>query len=476
MRRAFHILLFLVILVHVSAVSAVARSKTRANPDQLDVRSAMVMDFGTGRVLYEQDADRRIPPASITKIMPMYLVFEDIQAGRLRESDRVRVSATAAATGGSRMHLKSGETVTVRELLDGMAVASGNDACVAMAEHLGGTDAFIRRMNRKARELGMTSTTFETTNGLPSPGQYTTARDMMKLSVSYLKRFPQSLEHHSKTVITHRGRNRYNSNKLLQNCDGVDGIKTGWVAASGYNIVTTAKRGNSRIVAVVLGGRSWQIRNRETKKIMEACFTPAAQKTYLAQKTGPSAKSRPGSARLELADPSVRASFGQPPRDPGFAPSGQEPLDEAQATVVPMSGPELRAAAAPPPANHATTAASVRTPLPFTQKPFQPEAAAYQPASLPAPRTVAENASMEESRGELAIQESSWKNPDEAQARVRLLESKGVSARVEAADLGDMGIWHRVMIGSFSTMREARRYKRQLTNRFDLAHLIIREG
>ncbi|NMC50979.1 MAG: D-alanyl-D-alanine carboxypeptidase, partial [Desulfovibrio sp.] len=471
MRRAFHILLFLAILVHVSAASAVAKSRARANPDKLDVRAAMVMDFGTGRVLYEQDADRRIPPASITKIMTMYLVFEDIQAGRLRESDRVRVSARAAATGGSTMHLKAGETVTVRELLDGMAVASGNDACVAMAEHLGGTDAFIRRMNRKASEMGMTSTTFETVNGLPSPGQYTTARDMMKLSVSYLKRFPQSLEHHSKTVITHRGRNRYNSNKLLQSCDGVDGIKTGWVAASGYNIVTTAKRGNSRIIAVVLGGRSWQIRNRETKKIMEACFTPAGQKTYLAEKTEPSAKSRPGSARLELADPSARASFGQPPRDQGSPLPSQGSLDEAQATVVPMSGPELRAVAAPPPAvpaKPAIAAASVRAPLPFTPKPFQPDAAAYQPASLPVPRTVAETASTEASRGELTIQESSWKNPDEAQARVRLLESKGVSARVETADLGDMGIWHRVMIGSFSTMREARRYMRQLTNRFDL--------
>jgi D-alanyl-D-alanine carboxypeptidase len=326
------------------------------------------------------------------------------------------------------MHLKAGETVTVRELLDGMAVASGNDACVAMAEHLGGTDAFIRRMNRKARELGMTSTTFETTNGLPSPGQYTTARDMMKLSVSYLKRFPQSLEHHSKTVITHRGRNRYNSNELLQNCDGVDGIKTGWVAASGYNIVTTAKRGDSRIIAVVLGGRSWQIRNRETKKIMEACFTPAGQKTYLAQKSETSAKQRPGSARLELADPSARASFGQPPRNQGSPLPGQGPFDDAQATVVPMSGPELRAVAAPPPAKPAIAAASARSaPPPFSPKPFQPDAAAYQPDSLPEPRTVAENAATEASRGELTIQESSWKNPDEAQARVRLLESKGVS-------------------------------------------------
>ncbi len=481
MRRVIHVLLFVVILVHASAASATARSKARTNPDQLSVRAAMVMEFGSGRVLHEQDADRRIPPASITKIMTMYLVFEDLEAGRLRMTDRVKVSARAANTSGSTMHLRAGETVTVGELLDGMAVASGNDACVAMAEHLGGVDAFVSRMNRKARDLGMNSTTFETPNGLPSPGQFTTARDMMKLSVSYLKRFPQSLDHHSKTAISHRGRTRYNSNKLLQNCDGVDGIKTGWVAASGYNIVATAKRGDTRIIAVVLGGRSWQVRNRETKKILEASFTPAGKKTFLAENTATPSRTRHRSARIELADPSTQAAFGQASPDEGPAAPPSAVIDESQVTVIPVSGPELRAAVAPPtprPVRHGAVMETTRpVPPPYVPKPFRPESTtASRPAAHHEAQAYAALSAEDHAQGELTLQESSWKNASEARTRVRLLERKGVSARVETVNLGDKGVWHRVMIGSFSSMREAKRYKRQLTDRFDLAHLIIREG
>ncbi len=480
MRRTFHILLFVCLLVHAQAVPAISKTKAKAHPDELSVRAAMVMEFGTGRVLHEQDADRRIPPASITKIMTMYLVYEDIEAGRLRMTDRVKVSARAASTGGSSMHLRAGETVTVDELLDGMAVASGNDACVAMAEHLGGIETFVRRMNRKAQELGMASTTFENPNGLPSPGQYTTARDMMKLSVSYLKRFPRSLEHHSKTTITHRGRTRYNSNKLLKDCDGVDGIKTGWVAASGYNIVATAKRGETRIIAVVLGGRSWQVRNRETKKILEASFTPAGRKTYLAENATSPPRTKTSSARITPADPPTQAVFGQPFPDQAPATPHTALIDEAQATVIPVSGPELRAAASVPhrPVRPVSPPETTRpVPVAYVPKPFQPDAmAAAEPSGHHQVRAAATFQVEDHHRGELTLQESSWKNADEARARVRLLERRGVAARVETADLGDRGVWHRVMIGSFSSMREARRYKRQLTDRYDLAHLIIREG
>ncbi|NDY56807.1 D-alanyl-D-alanine carboxypeptidase [Desulfovibrio sulfodismutans] len=489
MRRIFQILFFIAILVHGSASQAMAKSKAKAAPGELDVRAAMVMDFGTGAVLHEQDADRRIPPASITKIMTMYLVFEDIEAGRLRPSDQVKISARAAATGGSSMRLRAGEKVTVRELLDGMAVASGNDACIAVAEHLGGVESFVGRMNRKARELGMSSTTFENPNGLPSPGQFTTARDMMKLAASYLKRFPQSLEHHSKTAIRHGNSTRYNSNKLLQNCDGVDGIKTGWVAASGYNIVATSKRGDTRIIAVVLGGRSWQVRNRETQKILEASFSAPGQKTYLAEKSERRRRGRASSARITLADPQIGTVFS--PSPPASAPNTAlvAAIDESQATIVPVSGPQLRAKAAPPlPRPAAVETASRQTPAPsavYVPKPFQPtsapvlsQSASRRPALPPvAPAvTTAVAESSVPGHGELTLQESSFQTADEAKTRARKLERIGVPARVVTADLGDKGVWYRVMIGSFSSMQEARRYKQQLTTRHDLAHLIIREG
>ena len=154
-----------------------------------------------------------------------------------------------------------------------MAVASGNDACIAIAEHFGGIPAFVSLMNRKAQELGMTGTHFVNPNGLPAPGQLTTARDLTKLATSYLRHYPQALRYHSTTEINHRGAVHGNSNHLLGAVDGVDGIKTGYVDASGYNIVATAKRGDTRIIAVVLGGRTKGIRNHETTRILNAAFS-----------------------------------------------------------------------------------------------------------------------------------------------------------------------------------------------------------
>jgi D-alanyl-D-alanine carboxypeptidase len=486
MRRTLQVVFLIAILVHGTASQAMARTKAKAPPTgDLDVKAALVVDFGTGAVLHEQDADRRIPPASITKIMTMYLVFEDLEAGRLRYADQVKISPRAAGTGGSSMHLRAGETVTIRDLLDGMAVASGNDACIAVAEHLGGVDAFVARMNRKARELGMSSTTFENPNGLPSPGQFTTARDMMKLATSYLRRFPRSLEHHSKTVVAHRGSVRHNSNRLLTECNGVDGIKTGWVAASGYNIVATAKRGDTRIIAVVLGGRSSQVRNRETKEILEASFTPTGKKTYLAEQTGPGgathARKAP-SARIALADPPSREAFAAAPAPAPLATA----IDESQATVVAVSGPQLRAPAAPPlprPVVAETHPGQARNAAnPYAPKPYQPAmVTVFEPTpasqtTAAAPASAVATGDASQGHGELALQESSFQTAQEAAARAKSLGQKGVPARVVTADLGDRGVWYRVMIGSFSSVQEARRYKRQLNNRLDTAHLIIREG
>jgi|GEM_PF-424116 len=495
MRRILQVVFLIAILVHGTASQAMARTKAKAPPTgDLDVKAALVVDFGTGAVLHEQDADRRIPPASITKIMTMYLVFEDIEAGRLRPGDQVKISPRAAGTGGSSMRLRAGETVTIRELLDGMAVASGNDACMAVAEYLGGVDAFVARMNRKARELGMSSTTFENPNGLPSPGQFTTARDMMKLATSYLRRFPRSLEHHSKTSVAHRGSVRHNSNRLLTECNGVDGIKTGWVAASGYNIVATAKRGDTRIIAVVLGGRSSQVRNRETKEILEASFTPTDKKTYLAEQTAPAGATRASkapSARITLADPPSRAAFAAAPAVPAQRPLATA-IDESQATVVAVSRPQLRVPAAPPlprPVVAETQPHSWTGAAPYTPKPYQPATVTVFEPTPPSRTTVAAptsavatptmavaTADASQGHGELALQESSFQTANEAAARAKTLGQKGVPARVVTADLGDRGVWYRVMIGSFSSVHEAQRYKRQLNNRLDTAHLIIREG
>ncbi len=227
------------------------------SPMHVQARSAMLVDLTDGHVLYEQDADTPIPPASLTKVLTLYLVHEAIEEGRLNPEDMVTVSRRAASRGGSRMGLRAGEKVPVTELIKGMAVASGNDACVAIAEYLcGSVEQFVGLMNRKAAELGMRRTVFQTADGLPADGQFTTARDMAKLAAAYLRRFPYALGVHSMQSYTYGRSTHRNANRLLGTCPGVDGLKTGFVCASGYNFIATANRGDHRLVAVVLGARS----------------------------------------------------------------------------------------------------------------------------------------------------------------------------------------------------------------------------
>lgn len=248
----------------------------------INARSAMLIDMRTGQVLYEQNADVPIAPASITKILTLYVVFEAIRDGRLHLWDNVKVSARAAKTGGSRMGLRTGDVVSVGELIKGMAVVSGNDACVAIAEHMSGSvEAFVRQMNAKARQLGMNDSYFLTPNGLPAKGQITTARDIARLSVAYLRRYPESLNIHSMQSYTYRTTTHRNANRLLGTCQGVDGLKTGFVCAAGYNLTATAVRGDSRLVAVVLGASSPGVRAAETARLLELGYESLGAGTVL---------------------------------------------------------------------------------------------------------------------------------------------------------------------------------------------------
>ena len=240
----------------------------------LNVRSAILMNLNTGSVLYSQDADRRIAPASLTKIMTMYVVMDQLKAGKIKLSDKVKVSANAARQRGSRMGLKANEIVTLDKLLTGVAVSSGNDAAVAVAEHAAGSvNAFVRLMNLKAKSLGMKGTNFANPHGLPAKGQATTARDMLTLSSSYLKDYPQTMRYHRTRTLTHRGVTTANKNPLLNSCPGADGLKTGWIRASGYNLVSTVKRGKTRLVGVVLGSATPRVRADEMRELVEAGFT-----------------------------------------------------------------------------------------------------------------------------------------------------------------------------------------------------------
>ena len=240
-----------------------------------DYKSCVIFSEKNKKVIFTRSADRKIPPASLTKILSMYVAEDAIRNRKINRNAKVTVSPKAAAAGGSRMGLHAGDKVSLNDLLRGMAVASGNDASIAVAEFIGGSEQnFVKLMNKKARTIGMKRSTFKNANGLPAPGQYTTARDMLTLAQSYLASYPGNLDkYHSKSVHVYKSKYSCNANPLLGVFEGADGLKTGFVSASGYNIIATAKRGKQRYIGVILGAPTSAVRAQQARTLMEACFT-----------------------------------------------------------------------------------------------------------------------------------------------------------------------------------------------------------
>lgn len=270
---------FSLLCVFAAALLFTAVPPAAAAPQRPACHSAILMDMTTGRILLARNADAPIQPASITKILTLYLADEAIREGRVQLEDRVKISRQAWRTGGSKMFVEAGSEIPLGQLLTGVAVVSANDAAVAVAEYLAGSvENFTERMNWKARELGMTRSVFRNPNGLPAKGQVTTARDMLTLAHAYLKRFPEALDIHSQQAFTYRNITQHNRNALLKSYPDVDGIKTGWVSAAGYHIVVTAKRGETRLIAVVMGAKSPRIRNREAERLLDEGFLLAGRR------------------------------------------------------------------------------------------------------------------------------------------------------------------------------------------------------
>jgi D-alanyl-D-alanine carboxypeptidase (penicillin-binding protein 5/6) len=247
--------------------------------------AAIVVDAKTGEVLYEQNADAHRYPASITKIMTMYLAFEALAEHRLSFDDRLVISPHAAAQAPSKVGLRAGQTISVRDAMDAIAVLSANDMAVALAEKLGGTEAhFAELMTAKAKQLGMTNTQYVNANGLPDNRQLSSARDISILSRAVLRDYPQYYSFFSTRQFTYAGRTTKNHNHLLGSMPGVDGIKTGFTNASGFNLAASAMRDDRRLIAVVMGGSSTASRDLHVEDLLNAGFT-VIKKRELGQQT-----------------------------------------------------------------------------------------------------------------------------------------------------------------------------------------------
>lgn len=240
---------------------------------QIDAESYILMDYNSGKVLAEMNADARRDPASLTKMMTSYVIGQSIRAGKISLDDQVTISKEAWATGNpvfkgsSLMFLQAGTQVKVADLNRGIIIQSGNDACVAMAEHVAGSqDAFVNIMNNYVQALGLKNTRFETVHGLDAPGQYSSARDMAILGQAIIRDVPEEYSVYKEKEFYFNNIKQQNRNGLLWDTGlNVDGIKTGHTSAAGYNLVASATEGNTRLISVVMGGRTFKGREAESK-------------------------------------------------------------------------------------------------------------------------------------------------------------------------------------------------------------------
>ncbi len=305
--------------------------------------AAFVVDANTGRVLHADDADDLRFPASLTKMMTLYLVFEQLEAGRLDASTPIRVSAQAAAVPPSKLDLDPGDTIPLGAAVRALVTKSANDVAVAIAEHIAGSEAaFARAMTAKARQLGMRQTVFRNAHGLPDPEQVTTARDIATLSLALYDHFPRHARIFATRQFSYAGARYRNHNTMLGSFEGMEGIKTGYTRASGFNLAASVRRDGRHVVAVVMGGRTAQARNAEMRKLL----TRAMARASTGKSRRPIAMARAEPAQTaQSAPPSQRA---MPQRRPQVqhqpTPRLVEPIRPAARPVLASNEPPIQMA------------------------------------------------------------------------------------------------------------------------------------
>jgi D-alanyl-D-alanine carboxypeptidase (penicillin-binding protein 5/6) len=242
-------------------------------PPSIGAKAFILEDFDSGRIIADKDSNKPVEPASITKLMSAYAVFKELHSGNITLGDMVTISEKAWRTPGSRMFVEVGKQVSVEDLIQGMIVQSGNDATVALAEYIAGSeDSFAALMNRHAEALGMKDTHFVNSTGLPDPQHYMTARDIALLAAAIIREFPEYYKWYSQKKFTFNDITQYNRNKLLWRDDSVDGMKTGHTDSAGYCLVTSAKKDNMRLISVVLGTDSEKARADASQALLNYGF------------------------------------------------------------------------------------------------------------------------------------------------------------------------------------------------------------
>ncbi len=267
-KSAFLFMLTLFVFTISSLVPAYA--KDEVYPEKY---SAFVMDSDTGLILYTKNANKRLHPASLTKMMTLLMLFDALEQGKLRMHSRIRISEHAASMVPSKLGLKPGETIKVKDAIHALVTKSANDIAVAVAEKIGGSEErFANMMTTKARKIGMSRTRFKNASGLHDPKQISTARDMAKLARTLIINYHSYYHYFAVKEFTYQGKTYRGHNRLMDTYAGMDGMKTGYIAASGFNLVASAKRNNRRIIGVVFGGKTGRSRNARMEKLLDHGF------------------------------------------------------------------------------------------------------------------------------------------------------------------------------------------------------------
>lgn len=254
-------------------VNTVLIAASVPEPPQVAASGHLLIDFDSELAISQDNADKRLEPASLTKIMTAYAVFRELRAGNLSRDDMVLVSEKAWKTGGSRMFIEVGKQVSVDDLIQGMIIQSGNDACVALAEHIAGSEeAFAGLMNEHATRLGMSDTHFTNATGLPHKDHYTTPADILKVTKATIQEFPELYALYAEKEFTFNDIRQHNRNKLLWRDESVDGVKTGHTEAAGYCLVSSAKRADMRLLVVVMGTAGEEARAKESLSLLNYGF------------------------------------------------------------------------------------------------------------------------------------------------------------------------------------------------------------
>ena len=433
--------------------------------------AAIVVDANTGSILHSASADAIRHPASLTKIMTLYMLFERLESGKLSLDSQLRVSEHAADQSPTKLGLREGSTISVEDAIKGLVTRSANDAAVVVAENLAGSEEeFARQMTRKARALGMSNTTYRNASGLPVSAQVTTARDQATLGRAIQERFPRYYRYFSTRTFTFRGQRIGNHNRLLGKVEGVDGIKTGYIRASGFNLVTSVKRDGRHVVAVVLGGTSAGARDSRMRQLLAQHVGSASTRRTApmiaeapvrdtpAPRTAARQDTRqdtPGVDRYEMASVSnIPLGFA-----PQAAPSAgsAEPIRPVAVRTVSVKPPAKKGPKAPPAAlqhepEAPATTARIETPPPAPARagflgvlPTR-TAAVHEPAPAPVraepvrdvapqretpPQREAAPSSRPQTRSGWTIQVGAY--PAESEAHQRLAHVKSKASRLLAS-------------------------------------------